>query len=332
MTLQATATQDAPAIPERRTGRVCATVPATTANLGPGFDCLGMALELRNRLTLSAAGDDRPYDGHTTAYSLRVSGVDAHKVPDAPGDNLAVGAVETLLRRIGRRPEAIDIDIDNCVPVGSGLGSSSSAIIGALVAMNALYGEPLPREELLQLAVDMEGHPDNVAPAMLGGLVLGVIPDDGSRLVTLRWEPPALTAVVVLPDFHLLTSEARAVLPSEVSRGDAIYNAGRLALLVHALTSGDYRHLREAMGDRLHQARRLGIIPGAKAAFQAAYDAGALGVALSGAGPSLLALTQGESQAIAGAMAEAFAGAGLTCRTWVLHPAREGATLTFSAE
>ena len=305
------------------------TVPATSANLGPGFDCLGLALELRNEITATRTGPDLPFDDDKTEYRIRVRGIDADKVPADRG-NLVVVAVESLFERVGRRPTRVDVRISNCIPVGSGLGSSSSAIIAGLMVGNALVDGGFSRNELLRLAVNMEGHPDNVAPAMLGGLVLGVLPDaeDGPEaLIVHRMEPPPLTAVVVLPDFHLPTTEARAALPPTVSRAEAIYNTSRLGLLLHALTTGDVTHLRVAMGDRLHQPHRLRLIPGAIAAYRAAYDAGALGVALSGAGPSLLAFGS-DTGNIGGAMQEAFAAAGLSSRSWVLKPAREGALVS----
>ena len=306
---------------------VTVTVPATSANLGPGFDCLGLALELRNELVLHATGPVLTDDAAETEYSISVSGLDADKVP-ADSQNLAVEAAELLFTRIGCRPTALAMRMTNGIPVGSGLGSSSSAIIAGLLGANAIFDNPIPRNELLRMAVDIEGHPDNVAPALLGGLVLGVLPDDEigpNELIVRQWDPPDLSAVVVLPDFKLLTSEARAVLPPSVSRGDAIFNVSRLGLLIHALTTSDYPLLRSAMGDRLHQSYRLQIIPGAAEAYKAAYEAGALGVALSGAGPSLIAFCVNNQTAIVDAMQHAFAAAGMPSRSWALHPTAQGA-------
>jgi len=309
---------------------VTVTVPATSANLGPGFDCLGLALELRNTLTLTAS-EFVLYEERETTYTVSITGVDATKVP-ADRTNLALEAAEVIFRLTGRRPATAELRVHNCIPVGSGLGSSSSAIVGGLVAANALVGGGLNDEELLRLAVTIEGHPDNVAPALLGGLVLGVLPDAGGpeKLVVRRMAPPHLTAVVVMPDFHFLTVEARAVLPRQVTRADAIYNTSRLGLLLHALLTSDFSCLRVAMGDRLHQTQRLGIIPGAAAAFDAAYGAGALGVALSGAGPSLIAFTDGDGGPIAAAMLDAFAAAGQSGRSWLLQPTADGVTLAVS--
>ncbi len=312
---------------------VTVTVPATSANLGPGFDCLGLALDLRNTLTLTAS-EFVLYEERETAYTVTITGVDAAKVPTDRG-NLALDAAETVFHLVGRRPVAAELRVHNCIPVGSGLGSSSSAIVSGLVAANALVGGGLSDQALLRLAVDMEGHPDNVAPAMLGGLVLGVLPDAAGgpeQLLVRRMLPPLLTAVVVMPDFHFLTAEARAVLPRQVTRADAIYNTSRLGLLLHGLMTNDFSCLRVAMGDRLHQTQRLGIIPGATAAFDAAYGAGALGVALSGAGPSLIAFTDGDGGPIAAAMLDAFAAAGQSGRSWLLQPTADGVTLAITNE
>jgi homoserine kinase len=162
---------------------------------------------------------------------------------------------------------------------------------------------------------------------MLGGLVLGVLPDaefGPTELVVRRLPLPRLPAVVVLPDFQLLTADARAALPLVVSRTEAIFNTSRVALLVHGLMTGDHQTLRVAMGDRLHQTARLGLIPGAAEALAAAYEAGAIGAALSGAGPSLIAFAETDRTPIAQAMRDAFAAAGLSSRTWYLEPTGEG--------
>lgn len=305
------------------------SVPATSANLGPGFDCLGLALNLRNTVTLTASEFVSAGERQTT-YTVTITGVDAAKVP-TDRDNLALQAAEVVFGLVGQRPSTASLDIHNCIPVGSGLGSSSSAIVSGLVAANALVEGRLSNEQLLRLAVDMEGHPDNVAPAMLGGLVLGVLPDVAAgpdQLVVRRMPPPRLTAVIVMPDFLFLTAEARAVLPQQITRADAIFNTSRLGLLLHALLTGDYRCLRVAMDDRLHQRQRLALIPGAMAALDAAYSAGALGVALSGAGPSLIAFTNSDGGPIATAISDAFANAGHNSRSWLLQPTAEGARVT----
>ena len=313
---------------------VSVTIPATSANLGPGFDCLGLALELRNRLVLEAVGPTIEFGSGETRYSMQVDGVDADKVP-TDRENLAIEAAELLFGCVGFRPTSLAMRMTNSIPVGSGLGSSSSAIVAGLLGANALFSDIVPRHELLHMAVNIEGHPDNVAPALLGGLVLGVLPDNEmgpDALVVQKWDPPDLMTAVVLPNFKLLTSEARAILPPMIHRRDAIFNASRLGLLIHALTAHDYSLMQSAMGDRLHQMYRLKLIPGAVEAFDAAYKAGALGVALSGAGPSLIAFCDHNPEAICLAMQNAFAGAGLTSRSWTLKPTAQGACVSRNGE
>jgi homoserine kinase len=312
---------------------ILVSVPATTANLGPGFDCLGLALDLRNEVSFTSSGPMVQYGAGDTNYRIKVEGLDAAKVP-ADHRNLVAASAEEIFRLVGRRPSSLDVQLFNQIPVASGLGSSSTAIVAGLAGANALVDGGLSCNELLRMAVRMEGHPDNVAPAMLGGLVLGILPDlppGPDELVVCRLAPPHLTAVVVLPDYLFLTANARAALPPSLPMADAVFNASRLGLLLHTLTTGDFTHLRIAMSDRLHQSHRMKLIPGATAAYEAAYEAGALGVALSGAGPSLLAFAIDEQAAIAGAMSAAFAEAGLTSRSWILDPSSEGMRLSHSS-
>lgn len=309
------------------------TVPATTANLGPGFDCLGLALELRNEVTFLAGSEMSAFDSfNDSGLEIQVDGVDAEKIP-CNQHNLLFQAAESIFRVAGFRPARLLMKITNHIPVGSGLGSSSSAIIAGMIGANALINAGLTEEEILHFAVKMEGHPDNVAPALLGGLVLGLLPDSryGPTDLLIRKLPlPNLRAIIVMPDYVLLTSEARAVLPETVAREDAIFNASRLGLLILGLTRGDFQNLAVSMADRLHQPYRLPLIPGAEMAFEAAYASGALGVALSGAGPSLLAFTEKDPDPVAQAMINSFQAAGVGCRHWILHPAAVGATCVIS--
>ena len=307
-------------------GEVRVSVPATSANLGPGFDCLGMALELRNEVVFRCPGSERIAGGLTTDYTVHAEGIDAEKIPDGR-ENLVIRAAEDLFTMLGKRPESIRLHIINRIPVGSGLGSSAAAIVAGLVGANALAGGRLTSNELLQKAVEIEGHPDNVAPALFGGVVLGVLPDSGmgpEQVIVRRIDPPPLAAIVVLPTVDLSTSDARTVLPPTVTREEAVSNLSRVGFLIHSLMAGEYGSLRVAMGDRLHQPHRMRLIPGSERALAAAYDAGALGVALSGAGPSLIALAESNQAEIKRRMVEAFAAAGLTSKSWVLTPSEEG--------
>lgn len=290
-------------------------VPATTANLGPGFDCLGMALGLHNTVELAQT------DG---GLRITVDGEGAGLIPTG-ATNLVYRAVAALFDRVGQPRPGLRIHLNNCIPLMSGLGSSSAAIVGGLVAANALLDEPLATDELLALAVSMEGHPDNVAPALLGGLV--VVVEAEGRPIYRRIGVPPLEVVVVVPDFRLATVEARAALPAQVPLADAVFNLGRTTLVVQGLIHADYDLLASVMDDRLHQPYRAPLVPGLVDVFHAARQAGAAGVALSGAGPSVVAFASQGHVAIAEAMSGAFARHGLGARTLVLRAATEGAQI-----
>lgn len=302
--------------------QVTISIPATSANLGPGFDCLGLALSLHNTFTLT--GSDSPT---VSPLTIEASGVDAHKIP-TDASNLFVQSAEIIFAKVGKRPFSLHLQQHNCIPVGSGLGSSSTAVLGGMLAANALVDGGLSRADILQLATDLEGHPDNVAPALYGGLVLGVQGEEGLHIE--QFPIPSLQATVILPDFHLLTSEARAALPSHIPLKDAIFNTSRIGLLIHALQTADFGKLNIAMQDKYHQPYRIPLIPGMAEAFAAARCAGAAALALSGAGPSLIAFAPANHQAIATAAQEAFAQAGLTSRTWLLSLDTEGACVTIA--
>ncbi|MCP5094420.1 MAG: homoserine kinase [Chloroflexi bacterium] len=289
------------------TKKVTVTIPATTANLGPGFDCLGMALSLYNHVTFTAVS--------TPTHHITVTGVDADKVA-TDQTNLVAKSAEILFERVGKRPSGYTIHQQNNIPVGSGLGSSSTAILAGIFGANALIGNPHTRAQLLDIATELEGHPDNVAPAVYGGLVLGV--QHQNQLHIEQFNTPPIQVAIILPDFHLLTSAARAALPSKISFNDAIHNIGRIGLLIRALETAAYDKLAIAMQDKLHQPYRIPLIPGMEAAFTAAYQAGAKGVAISGAGPSIIVFAPKNLQTIANAAAAAFAQAGLKNRTWIL--------------
>jgi homoserine kinase len=292
---------------------VTVTVPATSANLGPGFDCLGLALSLHHTVTFTTTS--------SPGIAISASGEDAHKIP-TDDSNLVWQSAKLLFERFDQIPPGLRIVQENEIPVGSGLGSSSTAVLAGLFGANALLNAPLTTAELLQIATDLEGHPDNVAPAVHGGVILGVQKPDG--LLVERIPTPPLTVAVVLPDFKLLTAEARAALPRQVPFADAIFNASRVALLVRALAAGDYDKLAVAMQDRMHQPYRLPLIPGMAEAFTAVRGAGAAAVALSGAGPSLIAFAPANHAAIAQAAADAFARHGLQSRRWILDIDQRG--------
>ena len=289
------------------TNQVTITVPATSANLGPGFDCLGVALGLYNHVTFTAV----PHPSLT----IEVTGLDAEKVP-TDDKNLVYQAACRMFDRLGKRPSGLHITQQNNIPVGSGLGSSSTAVLAGLLGANALVDGQLSQSDILTIATAEEGHPDNVAPALLGGLVLGVMEGDKVHIEPLPIAPQQV--VIVTPDFELLTHDARAALPRQISRQDAIFNASRLPLLVRALATAAYPQLTLAMQDRLHQPYRLPLIPGMAEAFTAAYAAGAAGVALSGAGPSLIAFAPDGHDQIVAAVTAVFHQHNLDSRSWIL--------------
>lgn len=296
---------------------VTVTIPATSANLGPGFDCLGMALGLYNKVIMTATAEP--------GVIISVAGEGAEYISTA-ADNLVLQAAEQVFARVGKRPSGLRIRLENEIPIGGGLGSSGAAVVGGLHAANALLGHPLSFAEVRQMAIAIEGHPDNVVSALHGGLVLAI--QDGE---TWHIEPvplPPLQAIIVLPTYTFPTSAARLALPAQIARADAIFNHSRVALLLRALQTADYARLRVAMQDRLHQPYRVPLVPGLAEAFAAAAAAGAAGVALSGAGPSLVAFAPHDHERVAAAAQAAFMQAGLPSRAWVLPVTTIGAQVS----
>ncbi len=303
---------------------VTVTIPATSANLGPGFDCLGLALALYNRVTFTATFAHTEEPAPPPALSIAATGLDAEKVP-TDETNLVYQMANCLFARLGKRPSHLHIQQENNIPVGSGLGSSSTAVLAGLLGANALMDAPFTQAELLNMATAEEGHPDNVAPAMLGGLVLGVMYGEQLHIEPL----PIATqqVVIVTPQFQLLTKDARAALPTQISRQDAIFNASRLPLLIRALETADYPTLALAMQDRLHQPYRLPLIPGMATAFAAATAAGASGVALSGAGPSIIAFARDGHEKIVETVTAVFQQNNLASHSWILPIDTAGAQI-----
>jgi len=268
------------------TSTVTVTVPATTANLGPGFDCIGAALSLYNRFQFS-----RLEPSATEKLKITVTGKEAAKVK-TDDSNLAYQAFLKLYDRLNQSPPPVAIHIDMQVPLARGLGSSATAIVGGLVGANELAGKPLSQVEVMQLAIELEGHPDNVVPALLGGCRLAAsnTPSGSWEICDIPWHPN-IVPVVAIPDFELSTAEARKVLPADYSKADAIFNAAHLGLLVRALETGNENWLRCALQDKIHQPYRQSLIKGYEGVQQSALNAGAYEMVISGAGPTLLALT-----------------------------------------
>jgi homoserine kinase len=290
--------------------RVRVSVPASVANLGAGFDCLAAAIGLRAEIALSTA----------EAPVVAISGA---SVPQDP-ENLIYQSASVVAARAGYTG-AFELRAYFPIPLRGGLGSSAAAIVGGVVAAARLLEVPMRPQELLDLAVGLEGHPDNVAAALLGGVVIVAQSRSG-----LRWSrvTPALSLAVVLavPDLEIETAAARRVLPESVRLQDAVFNLGQVALLVAALSEGRSDLLREALCDRLHQPYRAPLVPGFEAVVDAASAAGAYGAVLSGSGPSVAALAPPEATtAVGDAMRQAFAGAGVASRVIVTEIDPHGA-------
>ena len=309
---------------------VTVTVPATTANLGPGFDCIGVALKLYNQFKFSRL--DAP-----ETLSITATGAEADRVK-TDESNLVYQSIVHLYQYLGQVPPPLQIDIQLGVPLARGLGSSATAIVGGLIGANWLAGSPLDRSEIVELAIALEGHPDNVVPALLGGCRLSASLTDvqkgtqetgesygGWAICDVPWDS-RLVPVVAIPDFELATQEARRVLPTHVSLADAIFNTAHMGLLVRGLETGQEDWLRAALQDRLHQRYRQELVPGYSAVHSAAMAAGAYGMVISGAGPTLLALVnEARADAVTKAIAVAWKQEGMVAEVRSLPVDTEGA-------
>ncbi|MBE9205177.1 homoserine kinase [Nostoc sp. LEGE 06077] len=297
---------------------VTVKVPATTANLGPGFDCIGAALTLCNQFKFTRLDEG--------GLTIHVTGAEAERV-QTDESNLLYQAFLKLYQYIDQTPPPVKIEIGLGVPLARGLGSSATAIVGGLVAANQLTGEPLSQVQVMELAIAMEGHPDNVVPALIGGCRLAATSDAGWEICDVPWHE-SIVPVVAIPDFELSTSEARRVLPTEFSRADAIFNTAHLGLLLRGLETGKGEWLRAALQDKLHQPYRKALIPGYDAVNTAAVAAGAFGMVISGAGPTLLALADvAHSSDVELAMASAWKAAGIDAVVRSLALDTQGATI-----
>ena len=293
--------------------RVIVDVPATTANLGPGFDCLGAALDLNNRFAM------RRIEGGGERFELIIEGSEGSHLRGGP-ENLVYRAAQRVWKAAGLEPVALEARVRLAVPPARGLGSSATAIVAGLMGANALVGEPLSKEKLLELAIDIEGHPDNVVPSLLGGLCMTAkAASQRWRVVRCEWTS-TVKAVVAIPSIRLSTSEARRAMPKAVPVSDAVVNLGALTLLLQGLRTGSGDLISDGMHDRLHEPYRWRLIKGGDQVKQAAMDAGAWGCAISGAGPSVLALcAEDKGMAVSRAMVRAWEAAGVASRAPVLN-------------
>ncbi|MHB8375420.1 MAG: homoserine kinase [Dehalococcoidia bacterium] len=283
---------------------VTVRVPATSANLGPGFDSLGLALTLTQDVTLSLG------------YPAEVNSGLARLVLDAARSAYRLARVPA--------PAEIAVTGEPAIPIGRGLGASAAARAAGIVGANALLGGRLSEAQMLALGAGLEGHADNMAPALFGGLRVVVRLDDGWRHIAVP-VAPGLKVILFVPDFEMPTGESRKLLPTALSKEDAVHNIGRAAMLVGALATGQWDALDAATQDRLHQPARARIFPAMAGIFAAARDAGALCAYLSGAGSTIAAFATGDEERIARAMAQQAIAHGYPGRVLFAEPSSSGA-------
>ena len=290
-------------------------VPATTANLGPGFDCLGLALDIYNTVELSLAVET----------TVQITG-------EGQGQ-LSLGLNNLVLRAADRLAEQVESEVPgwhlrqhNEIPLARGLGSSSAAIVGGLIAANELLQASFDRQQLLGIAAEIEGHPDNVGPALYGGLTACCVEAGDVRCIRLD-APRELDIGVVIPHFEVSTQRAREVLPEQVSFDDAVFNLSRTAGTLAALVAGRWEVLSTVMKDRLHQPHRASLVPGIEEVIAAAEEAGAHGAALSGSGPTVVAFATEQRDAILEAMVKAFGNFNVEATAFWTKANNQGAVL-----
>jgi homoserine kinase len=295
---------------------VSVRVPATTANLGAGFDCIGAALSLYNQFTFTLAD----------SFQIIARGTEADRVA-VDEQNLAYQAFVQVFDRLQRPIPGIKLEIDLEVPLARGLGSSATAIVGGLLGANGLAGLPLSLAEIMAMAIAMEGHPDNVVPALIGGCRLAASYGEKWEICDVPWHSN-IVPVVAIPNFELSTAEARQVLPTTYSRADAVFNISHLALLMRGLETGNGQWVRAGMVDKIHQPYRQQLIKGYVEVETAAVTAGAYGIVISGAGPTLLALVdESRVPAVVQAIAEAWQAVGIESMVQTLQLDLAGAQI-----
>ena len=290
--------------------KVC--VPATSANLGSGFDCVGIALNLYNELYFYRQEEKKIPCGTT----LLRQGSLAHR------------GMELVAETVGKKVPELNIAIKTKVPRSRGLGSSATLTVAGIVAANLLSEANLKEEEIISLATKIEGHPDNAAPALVGSLVISVTSTEGIKYIKVKPQSP-LGVIVAVPDFKLATAAARKVLPAVVPYRDAVFNTGRFGLLMTSFLTGEYELLKIAMEDRLHQPYRLSLVPGLKEVMSAVISKGALGSCLSGAGPSVLAFCNQQVDLLRKVMEDTWREHGVSAKTYLLEISAKGTKYTY---
>jgi len=272
--------EECPLTLSRRIIMISIKVPATSANLGPGFDCLGLALSLHNFIKI-----------YKNVDKLTIENNGVNNITERNEDNLIYKSIKMLYDKVGEKVPPIRIVQDVNIPLSRGLGSSAACIVGGLTAANELLGKPVGKEKILELATEMEGHPDNVAPALFGGFVISTKTDGGVKYIR-HAVNSTVKFVALVPNFPMSTKKARSVLPQTINYRDAVFNIGRSSLLTASLITGDLSCIKYAVEDKVHQPYRLGLIQDGEKIFKAAYSYGADAIFISGSGSTLMALTK----------------------------------------
>jgi homoserine kinase len=299
------------------------SVPASTANLGPGFDCLGLALDLHltARATVLSAGTH-----HSSARTRGVAG--SADLPSNPHENLILRAMAHTAKHEGLTLPPVRLAVKNDIPIAGGLGSSAAAIVAGIALGYAVAGKALTEGAALRCAAELESHVDNVGAALLGQLVVSLVRADGSVVALRKKWPAEIRIVAITPEVSLKTDSSRAALPKSVSHADAVFNEQRSALFIAALDAGRYDLLADAMQDRLHQPYRQDLIPGLAEILAAPRVPGMLAVALSGSGPTVIALATERCDEIGASIAARFQQKGLKAAIRNLAAAPHGMRLT----
>ncbi|WP_434283720.1 homoserine kinase [Clostridium botulinum] len=256
-------------------------VPATSANIGPGFDCLGVAVNIYNKFFVEEIEDGLIFEGCADKFKNE--------------NNLIYVAMKKCFDKIGYKPTGLRIKIESDIPVSRGLGSSAACVLGGIVSANELAGGALNKKELLDLAVEVEGHPDNVNPAFCGGMTAS-ISDNREVIYSKVKVSEGIKFCALIPDFTLSTEKARAVLPKSIDYKDGIFNVGRTALMISALNNGDFHLIKYACKDKLHQDYRAKLIENFYSIKKQCEKLNSLGVFLSGAGPTIMVMLREEDK------------------------------------
>lgn len=314
--------------------KVSVKVPATTANIGPGFDCLGMALPIYNTITIEETV--LPGTGIEINIISETDDDDELAIEHIPKDenNIIYKAVEMLYNSIGQSPSELRINIKSQIPIAKGLGSSASIIVGGLLAANELLNRPADEAALLSIATEVEGHPDNVTPAIIGGLVLSSQEEDGSIVYSkLPW-PEDWHITLCIPDYELATDISRSVLPKEIPMKDATFNLRRSAMFIDAIYKKDAELMKLALQDKLHQPYRTKLVPGLQDIMDnLKHEENVIGCVLSGAGPAIMVVSQRNNlEKIRSIVSETWANYNVRTDIRTLKPEEKGAHIIESSQ